>query len=352
MKTIVIKVAEKDAANPAAQRDLERAGEIIRTGGLVAFPTETVYGLGGNAFDPEASAKIYAAKGRPSDNPLIVHIADIADIPRVASEIPDDAYILAERFWPGPLTIIMKKRPELPDETTGGLDTVAVRFPSHKTAQGLIKAGGGFIAAPSANLSGRPSPTSAEHCIEDLDGRVDMIIDGGRVGIGVESSIIDLTRGAPELLRPGYVTASMLTEALGKDVEKCFGITLSDDRPRAPGMKYRHYAPKGEMVMVKGKRDDVIGYINNAARECTRQGRRTAVIASGETAPAYTFADGVYIAGDTPGENAEKLFGILRQLDADNMECIFTEAFDRGGGLSEAVMNRLIKACGNNILEV
>ena len=352
MKTEVVKIQEDDVQTPEGRRLLERAGEVIKAGGLVAFPTETVYGLGGNAFDPAASARIYAAKGRPSDNPLIVHIADLDDLTGVASEVPDEAYALAERFWPGPLTIIMKKKPELPAETTGGLDTVAVRFPSHRTAQGLIKAGGGFIAAPSANLSGRPSPTAAEHCVEDLDGRVDMIIDGGRVGIGVESSIIDISGGTPDLLRPGYVTASMLVRVLGKKVEKCFGVEKADDRPRAPGMKYRHYAPRGEMVMVRGNSADVIGYINDEASGAAEKGIRTAVIASGKTAGFYTCADRVYAAGDSPEEIAGNLFGILRQLDADSMERIFTEAFDGGGELSEAVMNRLIKACGNNIVEV
>ena len=181
----------------------------------MAFPTETVYGLGGDAFNPESSRKIYAAKGRPSDNPLIVHICRLEDMERVAARVTREARLLAEAFWPGPLTIILPKRPELPPETTGGLDTVAIRFPSNKIAKAMIDAGGGFIAAPSANRSGRPSPTLAQYCREDLDGRVDMIIDGGQVGLGLESTIIDLTDTTPVILRPGFVTWEKLQEVLG-----------------------------------------------------------------------------------------------------------------------------------------
>ena len=182
------------------------AGSIIRSGGLVAFPTETVYGLGGNALDPEASRRIYAAKGRPSDNPLIVHIADLGSLSRIVSRIPDSALALADAFWPGPLTMILPRSSEVPPETTGGLDTVAVRMPSHPAALELIRRSGGYIAAPSANTSGRPSPTRAQHVYDDLNGRIDMIIDGGPVGIGIESTIIDLTEEVPMVLRPGFIS--------------------------------------------------------------------------------------------------------------------------------------------------
>ena len=184
---------------------IQKAGKILREGGLVAFPTETVYGLGGNALDPKASMKIYAAKGRPSDNPLIVHIADIKDLAKITTEIPEGARILAEKYWPGPLTMILPKADSVPKETTGGLDSVAVRFPSDRIAQELIKAAGGFVAAPSANTSGRPSPTMAEHVEEDLGDAIEMIIDGGQVGIGLESTIVDFTEDVPVVLRPGYI---------------------------------------------------------------------------------------------------------------------------------------------------
>ena len=194
---------------------IKKAGDILKAGGLVAFPTETVYGLGGNALDPQASMKIYAAKGRPSDNPLIVHIAELEQLEKITTEIPEGARILAEKYWPGPLTMILPKADIVPRETTGGLDSVAVRFPSDRVAQELIKAGGGFVAAPSANTSGRPSPTMAEHVEEDLGDAIDMIIDGGQVGIGLESTIVDFTEEIPVVLRPGYISLEMLQETLG-----------------------------------------------------------------------------------------------------------------------------------------
>ena len=195
---------------------IARAGEILKQGGLVAFPTETVYGLGGNALDPEASKKIYAAKGRPSDNPLIVHIADMESLERLVTEVPEKARILAEKFWPGPLTMIFPKTEVVPFETTGGLDSVAVRFPSDSIAQAMIRAAGGYVAAPSANTSGRPSPTTAQHVEEDLGDAIDMIIDGGPVGIGLESTIVDFTEDVPVVLRPGYISLEMLKETLGE----------------------------------------------------------------------------------------------------------------------------------------
>ena len=224
---------------------IQKAGKILREGGLVAFPTETVYGLGGNALDPKASMKIYAAKGRPSDNPLIVHIADIKDLAKITTEIPEGARILAEKYWPGPLTMILPKADSVPKETTGGLDSVAVRFPSDRIAQELIKAAGGFVAAPSANTSGRPSPTMAEHVEEDLGDAIEMIIDGGQVGIGLESTIVDFTEDVPVVLRPGYISLEMLKDTLG-DVRMDRGLLITDSsvHPKAPGMKYRHYAPK------------------------------------------------------------------------------------------------------------
>ena len=252
---------------------IKKAGDILKAGGLVAFPTETVYGLGGNALDPQASMKIYAAKGRPSDNPLIVHIAELEQLEKITTEIPEGARILAEKYWPGPLTMILPKADIVPRETTGGLDSVAVRFPSDRVAQELIKAGGGFVAAPSANTSGRPSPTMAEHVEEDLGDAIDMIIDGGQVGIGLESTIVDFTEDVPVVLRPGYISLEMLQETLG-DVRMDKGLLITDSsvHPKAPGMKYRHYAPKADLSIIEGNEEDVVACINHLTDEAVAKG--------------------------------------------------------------------------------
>ena len=256
MQTLVITQDE----NRIDEQAIMQAGEIIRNGGLVAFPTETVYGLGGDGLNPDSSCKIYAAKGRPSDNPLIIHIYRMEDLDLLVKEIPDSAKKLAEAFWPGPLTMILPKADVVPKETTGGLDTVAVRMPSHKVALAFIKAAGGFVAAPSANLSGKPSPTLAKYVLEDMDGRIDMIIDGGDIAIGLESTIVDLTGDVPMILRPGYITLDMLKDVLG---EVTMDPTLMDgdckERPKAPGMRYRHYAPKGDMLIIEGKPEPQYG---------------------------------------------------------------------------------------------
>ena len=268
---------------------IKKAGDILKAGGLVAFPTETVYGLGGNALDPQASMKIYAAKGRPSDNPLIVHIAELEQLEKITTEIPEGAKILAEKYWPGPLTMILPKADIVPKETTGGLDSVAVRFPSDKIAQELIKAGGGFVAAPSANTSGRPSPTMAEHVEEDLGDAIDMIIDGGQVNIGLESTIVDFTEDIPVVLRPGYISLEMLRETLG-DVRMDKGLIKPDSKvhPKAPGMKYRHYAPKADLAIVEGATEGVIAEIEKRAGEAEEKGLTVGIIATDETKGRYS----------------------------------------------------------------
>ena len=250
MKTEVIKIDQNNMDTEA----LERAAAIIRDGGLVAFPTETVYGLGADALSAEASKKIYAAKGRPSDNPLIVHVAEFSDMEKIAQEMPEEAKKLADAFWPGPLTMIVRKNDKVPYETTGGMDTVAVRMPNHPVALELIRRSGGYIAAPSANTSGKPSPTLAEHVAFDMDGRIPMILDGGPVGIGIESTIVDLTEDIPMILRPGYITPKMLEKVIG-EVKMDPGIIASDSlqKPKAPGMKYKHYAPKADLILVDGE---------------------------------------------------------------------------------------------------
>ena len=344
MITRIVRIEEKNP-NPPEMKEL---GEIIKRGGLVAFPTETVYGLGGDALNPESSKKIYAAKGRPSDNPLIVHIAREEDLDALVSEIPESAKLLSDAFWPGPLTMILKKSPLVPTETTGGLDTVAVRFPSHKTAQELIKAGGGYIAAPSANLSGKPSPTLAKYVLEDLDGRVDAIIDGGDIPIGLESTIVDLTGDVPMILRPGYITKKMLESVLGEvKTDPTILDANSKERPKAPGMRYRHYAPKGDLTIVEGSREDVIDYINRALSDAREADLKTGVIATNETAAFYC-ADIVKKAGNrnAPEETAASLYRILREFDDENVEVIYSESFQEDG-IGDAVMNRLLKAAGH-----
>ena len=347
MDTVIARI---DPSNPDPGM-ISRAGKIIRSGGLVAFPTETVYGLGGDALSGDSSRAIYAAKGRPSDNPLIVHIADMKSLDRIVKSVPDEAYTLAEKFWPGPLTMIMEKSDEVPYATTGGLDTVAVRFPSDPVAQAFIRAAGGYVAAPSANLSGKPSPTSGKYVVEDMDGRIDMILYGDDSVIGLESTIVDLTGTSPVILRPGYITLEMLRSVL-PDVSVDTALLADDDKtpPKAPGMKYRHYAPKGDLVIVEGERPEVIQYITDKLAADASLGKRTGVIASTQTASSYK-ADVVLDMGDASDhdEIARRLFGLLREMDDEEVDSIYSEAVS-GEGVAAAIMNRLLKAAGHNIV--
>ena len=351
METIIAKYdpAEPDAALMA------RAGQILKGGGLVAFPTETVYGLGGDGLNPASSEKIYAAKGRPSDNPLIIHIADMEALKVLASEIPEKARLLADHFWPGPLTMIMKKSERVPYKTTGGLDTVAIRMPSHPIAYELIRSSGVYIAAPSANTSGRPSPTCAEHVAEDLSGRIEMIIDGGRVDIGLESTIVDLSGEMPMLLRPGYISLEMLESVIGPvAVDPVITADHIDPnlRPKAPGMKYRHYAPKGDLTVVEGSREAVAAEINRLTAENVAAGLTTAVIASTENLDLYTAECRMDIGSRAHEESiAANLFDVLRQMDALGVQVIYSESF-AGEGLGSAIMNRLLKAAGHKIIRL
>ena len=331
--------------------ELAEAAQIIRDGGLVAFPTETVYGLGGNGLDPQASQKIYAAKGRPSDNPLILHIAKIEQLHEVVSEIPEAAATLAEAFWPGPLTMIFKKADCVPYETTGGLDTVAVRMPQHMGALQFLEEAGVPVAAPSANTSGRPSPTLAKHVKEDLDGKIDMIIDGGEVGIGLESTIIDLTVTPPQILRPGYITQEKLSEVLGTvDTDTTILRADSGQAPKAPGMKYRHYAPKGELTIVEGAPEEVREYINRAAATDHAAGEKTGIIGTEEMLSGYT-ADVVKSVGSRKDEDsiARHLYTILREFDDEGVTKIYSEGFSTEG-FGQAIMNRLLKAAGHKVV--
>lgn len=351
MKTIM------QTINPESFRDeeLEEACRILQKGGLVAFPTETVYGLGGDAMHPEASAKIYAAKGRPSDNPLIVHIADMDALEDIAQSVPEAAVKLADHFWPGPLTMIFPKKEAVPKSTTGGLETVAVRMPSHPVARALIRESGVYIAAPSANTSGRPSPTKAEHVKEDLDGRIDMILDGGAVGIGLESTIVDLSTGVPTILRPGYITGEMLEDVLG-EVQVDPAILSQKINPnivaKAPGMKYRHYAPKGQMTIIEGDTGKVVDEINRLVKEKTDEGCSVAVIATEETKDAYACAN-VRSVGSraTEGSIAAGLYDILREMDHIGAEYIYAESFEKDT-LGKAIMNRMLKAAAYHVIKV
>ena len=357
METEYIRGLEKELDEAV----IRRAGEIIKKGGLVAFPTETVYGLGGDAFNPESARKIYAAKGRPSDNPLIVHIHNVDSLKGLSSQIPDAAYRLAEVFWPGPLTMILRKKKEVPGETTGGLDTVAVRYPDHPVALALIREAGGFVAAPSANTSGRPSPTVGRYVYEDLAGRIDMLLDAGPVGIGVESTIVDLTEETPTILRPGYVTPEMLQGVLSRvRLDPALEGGGESLRPKAPGMKYRHYAPKAEVFIVDGSLEKVSTGLLNEIEKKRSEGFRTGIIVSEETADRLSElcrqqgrrpADCIRLMGRIGDEKyaARTLFRHLREFDEEKCDYVFAEAMPETG-LGLAVMNRLKKAAAGRII--
>ena len=330
-----------------------RAGDILKRGGLVAFPTETVYGLGGDALNTEAARKIYAAKGRPSNNPLIVHIADMEHLEAIAVEIPEKARKLAAVWWPGPLTMIFNKKDIVPDATSGGLPTVAVRMPNHPIALELIRAAGGCIAAPSANTSGRPSPTIAEHVREDLDGKIDMILDGGEVRIGLESTIVDFTDEIPMMLRPGYINMEKLEEILG---EVLIDPAILDEnasrniRPKAPGMMYRHYAPKAQLTIVEGGEREVVDRILELAAQSRREGKSVGIIAADETAEFYKDYDVKNIGSrETDKEIARRLFRVLREFDDEGTDVILSESFETPR-MGQAIMNRLLKAAGHRVI--
>ena len=349
METIIKKVENEQLNNEV----IIEAGEILKRGGLVAFPTETVYGLGADALNEEAAQKIYAAKGRPSDNPLIVHITNMEDLLKITKNVSKEAFKVAEEYWPGPLTMIFEKNEKVPYGTTGGLNTVAVRMPSHEIARAVIDAGGGYIAAPSANTSGRPSPTVAEHVKEDMDGRIDMIVDGGDVEIGVESTILDMTVTPPMILRPGAVTREMLEDLIGEVAEDVALIDPdSKKKPKAPGMKYRHYAPKAEPLIVEGKMDQVIETINRMAKEQISKGYKVGIIGTEESVASYKEGD-VKSIGTREDEStiAVHLYGILREFDQDEVDYIYSESFATGG-IGSAIMNRLLKAAGHHVINI
>ncbi|HWI55145.1 MAG TPA: L-threonylcarbamoyladenylate synthase [Desulfobacteria bacterium] len=327
------------------------AGRILREGGLVAFPTETVYGLGANALDASAVAKIFTAKGRPSDNPLIVHISEVSQVYNLADDITIPAQRLMEVFWPGPLTLILPKKPVIPQKVTAGLDNIAVRMPDNKIALEIIRAAGVPVAAPSANSSGRPSPTTAKHVLSDLEGKVDMIIDGGPCRVGLESTVLDLTSEPPTILRPGGISREQLEGVLGHvGVDPAVNHNSENLVPRSPGMKYTHYSPAADVVVVTGSEHFISDKVNQLIKEYRAKGKKVGLLVPEEASGLYQ-ADAVYSVGtrrelDTVARN---LFYGLRHLDSLSVDIIIAEGYP-SGGMGDAVMNRLVKAAGYNLI--
>lgn len=330
------------------------AAKIIKNGGLVAFPTETVYGLGADALNPKAVEALFRAKKRPLDNPPIVHVGNPQDVYRLVREVSSMAEKLMEKFWPGPLTLIFKRSEVVPDVTVSGLDTIAIRMPRHNVALALIKESGCPIAAPSANLAGRPSPTKAQHVLEDLNGRIDAILDAGPTNIGVESTVLDLTVDPPQILRPGGTPYEALKEVLGK--VELHPVAVADrkvhvDEARSPGMKHRHYAPKAKMIVVEGNLEAVVKKVAELADHYRRTGVKVGILATKETVSSYK-ADVIKSLGSRSclEEIAKNLFRLLREFDADGVDLIIAEGVP-AEGLGLAVMNRLRKASGYRIVK-
>ncbi len=349
-KTVLFKI---NPDNPETELIL-KAAAIIKSGGLVAFPTETVYGLGANALDADAVLSLFAAKKRPLDNPPIVHVAEVRDVYKLAEQVSIKAERLMNQFWPGPLTLVFSRYSAIPDVTTAGLETVAVRMPKHKVALALIKASSTPIAAPSANIAGRPSPTTAKHVLDDLNGRIDAILDSGATDIGVESTVLDINVEPPMLLRPGGTSLEALQKSIGEIKLHPFitaEVDLPTEKARSPGMRYRHYAPKAQVILVQGVVPAVMGKIKELTTACWMQNKRVGVLATDETAWAYE-ADIVKSLGSRRNVDAmaPNLFRLLREFDEENADIIIAESVPTEG-LGLAVINRLRKASGYNIIK-
>ena len=351
MKTLLLKV---DSKNPD-QAKIQTAAEIIQKGGLVAFPTETVYGLGADALNPSAVLALFEAKKRPLDNPPIVHVASINEIYKLVEDVPSRAVLLMEQFWPGPLTLIFKRSNKVPKVTVAGLDTIAIRMPKHKVALELIKQSCRPIAAPSANLAGRPSPTTAKHVYEDLNGRIDAILDGGSTNIGVESTVVDLTVDPPMVLRPGGTPFETLKRVF-EDFKLHPYVLAEQELPlqevHSPGMKHKHYAPKTEVILVEGNIPEIIKEVKKLTESYLIKGKRIGIIATDETKTAYK-ANVVKSLGSRSNlaSIAQNLFRLLREVDAENVDVIIVEGVP-SEELGLAVMNRLRKASGYHIIKL
>lgn len=332
------------------EKDIEAAGEILSRGGLVAIPTETVYGLAADALNGKAVESIFKAKGRPADNPLIVHIADLADIERfsLVSEFPEKARLLAERFWSGPLTIILPKGKSIPDEVSAGLDTVAVRFPSHPTAQKIIRAAGVPLAAPSANISGSPSPTTAAHVMNDMNGKIDAVVDGGECSVGLESTVITLAVNPPRLLRPGGITVEQLESVIGEvDVDDAVLNELRDgEKAASPGMKYKHYSPKARVVLLHGSDSSYINYVNS------HDDKGVAALCYDEDMSEITLKKFSLGGRDDSLSQARRLFSSLREIDGDSDITLVYARCPDPDGVGMAVYNRLIRAAGFEVIDL
>ena len=346
IKTIISNIDK----NNIDEAEIKKQAELLKEGNTVIFPTETVYGLGANALDENAVKKIYEAKGRPSDNPLIVHISSKEEVYKLANDISDKAKVLMSKFWPGPLTMIFKKKDIVPQRTSGGLDTVAIRMPSHKIARELIKQAGIPIAAPSANISGRPSPTKGEHVCAEMNGRVSGIVVGGDCNFGLESTVIDMTMDIPMILRPGSVTKEQLEEEIGQVLIDP-SLENKEDvlKAKAPGMKYTHYSPNGDVYIVTGKDDLVIEKINNLIEENNKKDIKSGVMCLSKNKDKY---EGEVIElGNTLEEVASNLFNVLIEMDNRKIDIIYTEAFPNDG-VGRAIMNRLMKSAGYKFIKV
>lgn len=355
METEIIMI---DTSAPDWQNKLDYPAHVLKSGGLVAFPTETVYGLGANVLDEKALEGIYKAKGRPSDNPLIVHVADTGKVAGLVENMPSNAQKLMEAFWPGPLTLIMPKSDKVPFIITAGLDTVAVRMPSNPIALELIKKSGVPVAAPSANSSGKPSPTLAGHVINDLSGKVDIIIDGGSTMVGVESTVLDITVDPPVILRPGGITKEQLQQVLGEVAqETSLSFASTETPPRSPGMKYRHYAPNAVLLLIQGSPEHVAEEISRRAELYNSEGNSIGILTTDESASLYepvlyTFCKILSLGSKKRPESlAANLFKRLREFDEAGVDVILAETPDTNG-IGQAVTNRLIKASGGNIIKL
>ena len=342
MKTEFIKIGLEDKAS------LKYGGNLLREGKLVAFPTETVYGLGADGLNETAVANIFKAKGRPQDNPLILHVDSIDMVEKLVKEIPEKARKLMDKFWPGPLTIILEKSNLVPDIITGGLDTVAIRMPESRLARDLISYAGRPIAAPSANTSGRPSPTTGEHVYEDLKDKIDLVLDGGKVGIGLESTVVDLSEGVATILRPGAVTLEDLQEVLGQ-VGEDKSLKDKDAVPKSPGQKYKHYAPKTEMILFVGPNEKMVENIVEYTKKYQLEGKKVGIIGREKNLASYQ-AEVVHSLGGNLDEIGKNLFYVYRLFDSENVDIILSESVEEIG-FGKAIMNRMKKAAGGNIIE-